>query len=430
LEQRRRYLSSPYMLYVHLFDRRELSENTKEDNYLNTAEIKNKATKYIINTYGDRDLALVKGDGCYVWDADGKKYLDFLGGIAVNGLGHCHLNVVDAIQKQAQKLIHVSNLYYIEPQAELAELLVENCALDKCFFCNSGAEANEAAIKLVRKYTKENISKERFEFITMEDSFHGRTLATITATAQTKYHKGFEPMMPGFKYVPYNDLDAVRAAIDEKTCGILVELIQSEGGINVAKQEYIQGLRDLCDENNLVLVFDEVQTAMGRLGKLFGYQLYDVEPDIITMAKSLGGGVPIGAMIAKNEIAESFTPGTHASTFGGNPLVCASAYAALKTIIDDELPSNAVKIGEYFTKELLKLKSQFSCIENVRGKGLLMGMVLNIDGKAVAKKCIENGLLTICTKDYVLRFLPPLIITKEHVDEAVFIIQKSLSELC
>lgn len=396
---------------------------------MNTAEIKNKATKYIINTYGERELALVKGEGCYVWDADGKKYLDFLGGIAVNGLGHCHPNVVGAIREQAGKLLHVSNLYYIEPQANLAELLIENCVLDQCFFCNSGAEANEAAIKLVRKYTKDKIDKNRYEIITMEDSFHGRTLATITATAQTKYHKGFEPMMPGFKYVSYNDLKAVRSAIDEKTCGIMVELIQSEGGINVASEEYIEGLRDLCDEHDLILVFDEVQTAMGRLGKLFGHQFYDVEPDIITMAKSLGGGAPIGAMLAKKEIAESFVPGTHASTFGGNPLVCASAYATVKTIIDENMSENAVKMGKYFTEELLKLKTKFDCIENVRGVGLLMGLVLNIDGKDVAKKCIENGLLTICTKDHILRFLPPLIISENHVDEAVSIVEKSLSEI-
>lgn len=396
---------------------------------MNTAEIKNKATKYIINTYGERDLALVSGEGCYVWDADSKKYLDFLGGIAVNGLGHCHPNVVAAIKEQAGKLLHVSNLYYIEPQVKLAELLVENCALDQCFFCNSGAEANEAAIKVVRKYTKENVDENRYEIITMEDSFHGRTLATITATAQTKYHKGFEPMMPGFKYVPYNDLGAVRAAIDEKTCGIMVELIQSEGGINVATEEYVQGLRELCDEHDLLLVFDEVQTAMGRLGKLFGYQFYGIEPDIITMAKSLGGGAPIAAMIAKKEIAESLGPGTHASTFGGNPLVCASSYATLKTMIDENIPQNATKMGKYFTEQLLKLKSKFDCIENVRGKGLLIGLVLNIDGKNVATKCIENGLLTICTKDYVLRFLPPLIITEDHVDEAVSIVEKSLAEI-
>ena len=396
---------------------------------MNTREIKNKAIKYIINTYGERDLALVKGEGCYVWDADGKRYLDFLGGIAVNGLGHCHPNVVKAIREQAGKLLHVSNLYYIEPQVKLAELLIENCALDQCFFCNSGAEANEAAIKLVRKYTKEKIDENRHEIITMEDSFHGRTLATITATAQTKYHKGFEPMMPGFKYVPYNDLNAVRSAVDEKTCGIMVELIQSEGGVNVASEEYIQGLRNLCDEHDLILVFDEVQTAMGRLGKLFGYQIYGIEPDIITMAKSLGGGVPIGAMIAKKEITESLGPGTHASTFGGNPLVCDSAYATLKTMIDEKLPENAVRMGRYFTEELLKLKIKFDCIENARGKGLLVGLVLNISGKDVAKKCIENGLLTICTKDRVLRFLPPLIITADLVNEAVSIIEKSLSEI-
>ncbi len=394
---------------------------------MNTAEIKSMATEYIMNTYGDRSLAFVRGEGAYLWDADGKKYLDFLGGLAVNGLGHCHPNVVSAIREQAGKLLHVSNLYYIEPQAQLAKLLINNCDLDQCFFCNSGAEANEAGIKLARKFTKDQGNIDAYEIITMENSFHGRTMATITATAQTKYHEGFEPMVPGFTYVPYDDLPAVEAAISEKTCAILVEPIQSEGGVNTPSSGYLQGLRELCDRHNFVLIFDEVQTAMGRLGPFFGYQSYGVVPDVITMAKSLGGSVPIGAMLAKKHIADSFVPGTHAATFGGNPLVTAAACATVKTILDENLGENALKMGERLADKLMQLKDQYP-IKEVRGKGLLLGLVLSVDANALAGKCIENGLITICTNNYVLRFLPPLNITAAHVDEAVSIVEKSLAE--
>ena len=394
---------------------------------MTTAEIKAMATEYIINTYGDRNLAFVRGEGPYVWDAEGKKYLDFLGGIAVNGLGHCHPSVVAAIREQAGQLIHASNLYYIEPQAKLAKLLVDNSDMDQCFFCNSGAEANEAGIKLARKYTKDQGREDAYEIITMENSFHGRTMATISATAQPKYHKGFEPMLPGFKYVPYDDLSETEAAITEKTCGILVEPIQSEGGVNIPSSGYLEGLRTLCDEHNLVLIFDEVQTAMGRLGPLFGYQSYGVVPDIITMAKSLGGGVPIGAMLAKKNLAESFVPGTHAATFGGNPLVTAAAVATVSTILDENIGENAVKMGDYLESQLMALKGQYP-IKEVRGRGLLRGLVMTVDSKPLAAKCAENGLITICTNDYVLRFLPPLNITTEHVDEAVAIIRKSMDE--
>jgi len=298
--------------------------------------------------------------------------------------------------------------------------------MEQCFFCNSGAEANEAAIKLARKYTKENIDKNRFSIITMEHSFHGRTLATITATAQPKYRKGFEPMVSGFKYVPFDNLQAVEDAVDDTVCSILVEAIQSEGGVNVPSDGYLEGLRSICDENNLLLIFDEVQTAMGRLGNLFGYQAYGVEPDILTTAKSLGGGVPIGAMLTKRHIAESLGPGTHASTFGGNPLVSAAAYAALSTLIEENLAENALKMGEYLTNKLLSLKDRCDAIEGVRGRGLLLGLVLTVDGKDIANKCIENGLLTICTVERVLRFLPPLTINEGHIDEAVEIVEKAL----
>ncbi len=395
---------------------------------MTNSEIKEIASKYIINTYGDRSLAFIKGEGPYLWDADGKKYLDFLGGLAVNGLGHAHPKVVAAIRAQAAEVIHTSNLYYIKPQAELAKLLIENSDMDQCFFCNSGAEANEAAIKIARKYAKDTGRKDSYEIITMDNSFHGRTMATITATAQTKYHVGFEPMLEGFKYVPYDDLDATETAITEKTCAILVEPIQSEGGVNIPSHGYLQGLRDLCDQNQLLLIFDEVQTAMGRLGTFFGYQSYGVIPDVITMAKALGSGVPIGAMLAKQNVADSFVPGTHAATFGGNFLSSAAAVATIETILEENLAVNAVKMGNYLTSRLMELKDKYP-IKEVRGKGLLRGLVMDADAKPLATKCIENGLVTICTNDYVLRFLPPLNINAAHVEEAVDIVEKSMSEV-
>jgi len=395
---------------------------------MSTAEIKEMATKYIMNTYGDRQLALVRGEGPYVWDAEGNKYLDFLSGIAVNGLGHCHPKVVEAIRNQAGKLMHVSNLYYIEPQAKLAKLMIDNSDLDQCFFCNSGAEANEAAIKIARKYAVDKGRSSTYEIITMHDSFHGRTMATITATAQTKYHKGFEPMLPGFSYVPFDDLDTVAKAITSQTCAILVEPIQSEGGVNVPGEGYLEGLREMCDQHDLLLIFDEAQTSPGRLGAFFGYQTYGVIPDVLTMAKFLGGGTPIGAMLAKKEVAESFVPGTHAATFGGNPLVTAAALATLETIVEEDLFKNVISVGNYLEEKFTRLQ-ELAPIKEIRGRGLLRGVVFEIDAKPIAEKCIENGLITICTNDYVLRFMPPLNITTDHVDEAYNIISKSIANI-
>ena len=400
----------------------------KENEEMTTAEIKEMATKYIMNTYGDRQLALVRGEGPYVWDAEGNKYLDFLSGIAVNGLGHCHPKVVEAIRNQAGKLMHVSNLYYIEPQAKLAKLMIDNSDLDQCFFCNSGAEANEAAIKIARKYAVDKGRSSAYEIITMHDSFHGRTMATITATAQTKYHKGFEPMLPGFSYVPFDDLDAVAKAITSQTCAILVEPIQSEGGVNVPGEGYLEGLREMCDQHDLLLIFDEMQTSPGRLGAFFGYQTYGVIPDVLTMAKFLGGGTPIGAMLAKKEVAESFVPGTHAATFGGNPLVTAAALATLETIVEEDLFKNVISVGNYLEEKFTCLQ-ELAPIKEIRGRGLLRGVVFEIDAKPIAAKCIENGLITICTNDYVLRFMPPLNITTDHVDEAYNIVSKSIANI-
>ncbi len=396
---------------------------------MTNASIKAEATKYIINTYGEaRTLAFVKGEGAYVWDADGTRYLDFLGGIAVNALGHCHPTVVDAITEQAKTLLHCSNLYYIEPQVRLAKLLAENSFADKSFFCNSGAEANESAIKLARKYAQDQGHAGKYEIITMNESFHGRTMATITATAQPRYHAGFEPMLEGFTYVPYNDLDAVRAAASDKTCAILVEPIQSEGGVNVAEDGYLEGLREIADANDALLMYDEVQTAMGRLGTLWGYESFGVTPDVVTMAKALGGGAPIGALLTTDAISQSLGPGTHASTFGGNPLVTAAAHATLKTILDEDIVSHVAKMGAYLEAGMLGLGDEFDCITQVRGRGLLRGLEVTIDGNPVAAKCIENGLITICTNHNVLRFLPPLNIEEAHVDEAVEIVRKSLRD--
>jgi len=395
---------------------------------LTTLEIKEMANKYLINNYGERMIALVRGEGAYVWDADGKKYLDFVAGIATNNVGHCHPNVVKAITEQAKTLIHVSNLYYIEPQVKLAKRLVELSFADKCFFCNSGAEANEAAIKVTRKYSKENVGEGKFEIITMHKSFHGRTMTTITATGQPKYHKGFEPLSPGFIYAEFNDLKDVKAKITDNTCAIMVEPIQVEGGINIPSDDYLTGLRNLCNEKNLLLIFDEVQTAMGRTGKFFGYETFGVEPDIITMAKALGGGVPIGCMATKSHIAESLTPGSHASTFGGNPLVCSAALASINTIVDDKLAENAQRMGKYLMQKLLSLKEKFSMIKDVRGRGLVIGVELGIEGKELVNQAIKSGLILNCIGTNVIRFVPPLIINESHVDEAMAIFEKVLSE--
>ncbi|HGE71287.1 TPA: acetylornithine transaminase [Candidatus Poribacteria bacterium] len=396
---------------------------------MTNSEIKELASKYLINNYGERQIALVRGEGVYVWDADGKRYLDFVAGISTNNLGHCHPKVVSAITEQAKKLIHVSNLYLIEPQVKLAERIAELSFADKCFFCNSGAEANEAAIKLARKYSKEKFGENKFEIITMKKSFHGRTITTITATGQEKYQKGFEPLSPGFKYVNFNDMKAIEDGVTENTCAIMVEPIQVEGGINVPSDDYLPNLRKFCDNNNILLIYDEVQTAMGRTGKLFGYETFGAEPDIITMAKALGGGVPIGCMATKAHIAESLTPGSHASTFGGNPLVCSAALASINTIVEENLPENAEKMGKYLMQKLLLLKEKFPLIKEVRGRGLIVGAELNIEGKEVVNKALEKGLILNCIGTNVIRFVPPLIINNGHIDQAIDIFGDVLSEI-
>jgi predicted acetylornithine/succinylornithine family transaminase len=370
----------------------------------------------LAQTYGRLPVVLVRGQGCKVWDVEGKEYLDFVAGIGVCNLGHCHPKVVQAIREQAGKLLHVSNLYHIEPQIQLAQLLTKNSFADRVFFCNSGTEANEAAIKLARKYSHDHFGPGRYEIISLQKSFHGRTLGALSATGQEKFHKGFEPLLPGFKFVPQNDLEAMEGAISDSTCAIMVEPIQAEGGVNMAAENYLQGLRRLCDKKKLLLIYDEVQVGLGRTGKLFAYEHYGVPPDIMTLAKGLAGGVPIGAMLAKEEVAKSFTPGTHAATFGGNPLSSAAGVAAFRVTLEDGILENCQESGAYFMKRLEGLKKKYSFIQEVRGKGLMIGMEFTREAKSAVNECLKKGFLINCTSDTVMRFVPPLVVTTEEID--------------
>ncbi|WP_273484421.1 acetylornithine transaminase [Desulforamulus ruminis] len=392
-------------------------------------EIINMGQQYVMNTYGRLPMALVKGEGPWVWDADGRKYLDFVGGLAVNSLGHAHPKVAEAICRQAATLLHCSNIYWIEPQVKLAKLLVENSCAGKAFFCNSGAEANEGAIKLARKYAKKNLGPNQYEVISATNSFHGRTLATVTATGQTKYQKGFEPLPPGFRHVPFNDLAALEESIGPQTCAVMLEPVQGEGGVIPADPGYLAGVAQLCRDKGLLLIFDEVQCGLGRTGKFLAHQHYGVEPDIITLAKALGGGFPIGALLAKEEVAGAFQPGDHASTFGGNPLATAAALAAMEALLQDGVQENAAKVGQYFKEKLSGLTAKHSFVREVRGLGLMLGLELSIEGKDIVAKCLEQGLLINCTNGNVLRFLPPLIITEEDVDHALAILSGAMDEV-
>jgi len=388
--------------------------------------------KYLINTY-NREAGitpvLVRGSGVRVFDEGGKEYLDFVGGLAVNALGHCHPVVVQAAQRQLEKLIHASNLYYTEPQVELARCLVENTPADKVFFCNSGAEANEAAIKIARKYAKTYKDKQAFEIITAYNSFHGRTMATLTATGQEKFHKGYEPLLPGFRYAVFNDLESFRAALNSSTCAVMLEPVQGEGGVHVATTEFMRGLRRFCDEQGLLLIFDEVQSGMGRTGKLLAAGHYGVEADIFTLAKALGGGLPIGAMLCKEKVAAAFSPGDHASTFGGNPVVCAAAMAVLKEVLREGFISETEKKGAYLREGLLALQHRFPrLLKEVRGLGLIQGIELTGDGLAIQRYCAAGGLLVNCIAGKVLRLLPPLTVNIAEIDAALKIMEESLAQ--
>ncbi|NOY52534.1 MAG: aspartate aminotransferase family protein [Deltaproteobacteria bacterium] len=382
--------------------------------------------KYIMETYGRYPVTLVRGEGCRVWDSNDREYIDFLSGLAVNSLGHCHPAVVSAIREQAGQLIHVSNLYHIAPQAELAKLLVDHSFAGKAFFANSGAEANEAAIKLARKHAKDRGEPDRCEIVSMIQSFHGRTLATVTATGQKKFHQGFEPLVPGFHYVSFNDISAVEAVVTEKTCAVLVEPVQGEGGIHIAAEGYLPALKKLCRDRGALLIFDEVQCGMGRTGKLFAYEHFDSAPDIMTLAKALGGGVPIGAMLATDEVAGSFVPGTHASTFGGNPLSCAAGAAVMKTLLSPGFLDTVNARSGYFVACLEDLKRRHTVIREIRALGLMIGVELELDGVAIARECLERGFLINCTMGNVLRFLPPLIVSHEEIDALIALLDQVL----
>jgi acetylornithine aminotransferase/acetylornithine/N-succinyldiaminopimelate aminotransferase len=394
---------------------------------MNNRGIINLTQQYVANTYTRFPIALVRGKGARVWDADGKEYLDFVAGIAVNCLGHNHPAVARAIRRQSAKLLHVSNLYHIEPQSELARDLCRHSFAERVFFCNSGAEANEAAIKLARRYGAEWLGG-KYEILSTYNSFHGRTLATLTATGQEKVRAGYDPLPAGFRHVPYNDLRAMENAVDEKTTvAILVEPIQGEGGVIVPDKSYLRGLRELCDRKQLLLIFDEVQSGMGRTGKLFAYEHYGVEPDIMTLAKALGGGLPLGAMLAKEKVARSFVPGAHASTFGGNPLACSVGAAVLKTLLQGGALKNCVKMSRVLNDGLVALKKKFRFIREIRGQGLILGMELEQDGAKVVEDCMNAGLLINCTAHKVLRFIPPLIIGKKEIARGLAILENVLT---
>ncbi|MDZ7697102.1 MAG: acetylornithine transaminase [Deltaproteobacteria bacterium] len=377
------------------------------------------ADRVMFQTYGRFPITLVKGEGCRVWDEQGKEYLDFVGGIAVCALGHASPVVTEALETQAKELVHVSNLYYTRPQTELAALLVENAFADRVFFCNSGAEANEAAIKLARRYTGEKNGPGRHTLICMENSFHGRTMATLSATGQRKIQAGYDPLLEGFRFVPFSDLQALENAMDGSVCAVMLEPIQGEGGVIVPDPDYLKGVRDLCDNRDALLIFDEVQVGMGRTGKLFAYQHYGVTPDIMTLAKALGNGLPIGAMLATETVSTAFGPGSHASTFGGTPLVTAVSRAVLKSLMDDGWIENAAKMGAYLKKELEVLAQKHDAIKEVRGLGLIVGLALETQSAPVVRACLERGVLINAPKENVLRFIPPLIINEKDVDRLI-----------
>ncbi|MDM8142569.1 aspartate aminotransferase family protein [Megamonas hypermegale] len=372
------------------------------------------------------NIVLDHGDGPYLYDTNGKKYIDYLAGIAVNVVGHNYKPLVDAISRQAAKMIHCSNLYYTEVQVEAAEKLKKLSDMDKVFFGNSGAEANEGAIKLARKYATD-IDPEKIQIISALHSFHGRTIATLTATGQDHYHHGFGPLPEGFDYVPFNDIEALEAKMSDKTCAVMLEAIQGEGGVHVPDEDYLPKVRALCDKYNAVLIFDEVQCGMGRTGTFFGCQQFGVKPDIVTLAKGLAGGVPIGAFLATDKVASAFHPGDHGSTFGGNPLACAAACVVLDALTKDNLMKNAVEVGAYLKEKFNAYKEKYpTLIKDVRGRGLILGMELSRPGREIANECLDYGAIINCTAGNVLRFVPPLNITKAHVDELIAILDKVL----
>ena len=393
-----------------------------------TTEIMEQADQVIAKTYKRFPVVLSKGSGCTLYDTDGRKYTDFVAGIAVCNLGHSHPAITRALIAQAQTLWHVSNLYYTLPQVELADWLVKNSFADRVFFCNSGAEANEAAIKLARKYYQERGENHRFRIITMEQSFHGRTMATLSATGQDKIKQGFDPILEGFDFVPFKDAEALRSKIGPEVCAVMLEPVQGEGGVRCPDPGYLKAVRQICDESGVLLIFDEIQTGMGRTGKLFAHEHFGVEPDIITLAKALANGLPIGAMLAKEQVAAAFGPGAHASTFGGTPIVTAAAFEVCKILSDGKVVEQGRERALYFKEKLLWLKDRHDTIVDVRGLGMLLGMKLNFNAESMVTQCMQRGFLINCIQENILRFVPPLIIEEEEIDALVECLDELLRE--
>ncbi|MCP4624852.1 MAG: aspartate aminotransferase family protein [bacterium] len=386
------------------------------------------ADQVIAKTYKRFPVVLAKGDGCTLYDTDGRSYTDFVAGIAVCNLGHAHPAVTRAVISQAQTLWHVSNLYYTIPQVELAAWLVKNSFADRAFFCNSGAEANEAAIKLARKYYSDRGQSHRYKIITMEQSFHGRTMATLSATGQDKIKKGFDPVLAGFDYVPFNDVTALQAKITPDTCAVMLEPVQGEGGVRCPDRDYLKAVGKICDENDVLLIFDEIQTGMGRTGTLFAYQHFAVEPDIMTLAKALANGLPIGAMLAREEVADAFGPGAHATTFGGTPLVTAAALEVCKTLLEGNTVEQGRQRAEYFREKLHGLKKRHTAIVDVRGLGMLLGIKLDFKAESMVDQCMQRGFFINCIQENILRFVPPLTIKEDEIDALVDCLDELLSE--
>jgi acetylornithine aminotransferase len=384
-----------------------------------TTELMKQADQVIAKTYKRFPVVFLKGKNSTLFDTAGRSYTDFVAGIAVCNLGHAHQRICQSLTNQANTLWHVSNLYYTVPQIELATWLVNHSFAERVFFCNSGAEANEAAIKLARRYFKERNETNRFRIVTMEKSFHGRTMATLSATGQDKIKKGFDPVLEGFDFVPFNNAEALRSKIGPSTCAVLIEPIQGEGGVRCPDADYLKVVRKICDETGALLILDEIQTGMGRTGKLFAYEHFGIEPDIMTLAKALANGLPIGAMLAKDHIAAAFGPGSHASTFGGTPIVTSVALEVCKMLVEDNIIQHTHNVGAYFKEKLFGLKNRHAVVADVRGIGLLLGMKLTIDGASLVTRCMQKGFLINCIQDNILRFVPPLIIQEEEIDRLI-----------
>lgn len=396
---------------------------------MGNAYIQRLGEKYLMGNYSRQPIAFAEAEGSYVWDAAGKKYLDFVTGLAVNALGHRYPAVVEGITSQSSKFLHSSNLYWTAPQAEVAQLLVENSCLDRVFLCNSGTEANEAAIKLARRYFQIVLEQPRSTVITFSKSFHGRTIAAATATAQDAIHSGFDPLPGGFTYVSFNDIEALAAAMDDTVCAVMLEPVQGEGGINVAEPDYLQQIRSLCDQYGALLILDEIQCGMGRTGKLFAYEHYGIKPDIVTLAKALGGGLPLGAVLATETVSSAFGPGSHGSTFGGNPVCCSAGLAVLEAVLAEGFLQYVTETGDYLKGKLSQLAEKYAFIKEARGLGLMLALDLEMAGGDVVEACREKGLLVNCAAKTVLRFLPPLNVTRQEIDEAVSILDTVFAQL-